>query len=427
MTVIDTNSNVSAHLDELKARGVTAVGRYFASKAWKRVTKPEAEAISEAGIKLFVVFEDSGDPALTAESGIHDAQIALAQAKAIGQPVGSTIYFALEHLPDGYKKKHVKGAKEYIGGVRSVIAPKFKVGVYSNGVICDALLTAGLCEHAWLSASLSFEGSQDFLASGKWSLAQSSEIDQDWNGLSIDVNQSKPEFGAFFIGEPGAASAEAANTMSPANAAAPQPVSGFAGRAMTIASEQGTFFGRQTYDLNGHQDHLGHKEGENGWYQRVGDYWLEGTNTSGVDGQDHGMPWSAAFISWVMKQAGALSRFRYSTQHSVYISQGIRDYLKQRQEAGYWTQRLNEAKPEVGDLVCWGREAGVDYDHQKDGNYKGHTDLVVEVAGDRIWVIGGNVGNSVTRRPLRLDASGYLSPIVSNGENLFGLMKNRIA
>ena len=97
-----------------------------------------------------------------------------------------------------------------------------------------------------------------------------------------------------------------------------------------------------------------------------------------------------------MRTAGAGDRFRYSTQHSVYIYQGIRDFVQKRQAAGYWTVRLNAATPKVGDLVCWAREDGVDYDHQKGGDYKGHTDLVVEVGADQVLVVGGNVG---TRSP----------------------------
>jgi hypothetical protein len=127
-----------------------------------------------------------------------------------------------------------------------------------------------------------------------------------------------------------------------------------------------------------------------------------------------------------MKQAGAGDRFHYSTQHSVYIAQGIRDFLQKRQDAGYWTERLSDAKPAIGDIVCWARQAGIDYDHQNGGDYAGHADIVVEVDAGQVWIIGGNVGDSVTRRPLGLDANGYLKSVVVNGENLFGIMKNRM-
>jgi hypothetical protein len=171
---------------------------------------------------------------------------------------------------------------------------------------------------------------------------------------------------------------------------------------------------------------VGHSEGEDGWYQRVGRYFLEGTGTANIDGKDTSWAWSAAFVSWVAKQAGAGTRFRYSTQHSVFIALGIKDYLNKRADAGFWTMRLNEAKPATGDIICWGREPGIDYDHQAGGNYKGHSDHVVAVETTQIWVIGGNVGNSVTKRPIPLNAAGFLDAHSSGGENLFGLMKNRL-
>jgi hypothetical protein len=198
----------------------------------------------------------------------------------------------------------------------------------------------------------------------------------------------------------------------------------FIPRILQVAAAQWEFFGEQTYDIQGHLDHNGHKEGEEGFYQRIGQYWLEGTNTRNIDGRDHGFPWSAAFISWVMKTSGAGDNFRYSTQHSVYISQAIRDHLNNN-NVGFWGWRLNERMPAVGDLICWAREAGVDFDHQKNGNYAGHCDIVVEVEADRIFVVGGNVGDSVTRRPLDLD-SGFLPAGEHGGENLFAIMQNRV-
>jgi hypothetical protein len=200
----------------------------------------------------------------------------------------------------------------------------------------------------------------------------------------------------------------------------------FASRLASVAVDEWQFFGKQTYDSNNHVAHAGHKEGEDGWYQRVGKYWLEGVSLHGLDGRDHGTPWSAAFISWVERTAGAGQRFRYSSQHSVYIFQAIRDLKQKREEAGYWGWRLNELKPSVGDLVCWARQGGIDYDHQNNGDYAGHCDIVVAVSANEVEVMGGNVGDSVTRRPLRLDQNGFLIGGEHGGEVLFGLMQNRM-
>jgi hypothetical protein len=208
----------------------------------------------------------------------------------------------------------------------------------------------------------------------------------------------------------------------------------FAANATMVATQEWDFFGDQTYDIDGHLVHAGHKEGEGptqpggrNWYKRVGDYWLQGVNVHGVDGRDHNQYWSAAFISWVMKTAGAGDRFHYNAQHSQYIYQAIRDRLRAQVAAGYWGWRLNELKPSIGDIVCWSRGSGIDYDHQNDGDNSGHCDLIVDVSAAQVQINGGNVGNSVTKRPLALNSAGFLAPKVENGETLFAVMQNRIA
>jgi hypothetical protein len=200
----------------------------------------------------------------------------------------------------------------------------------------------------------------------------------------------------------------------------------FAEKLMAAAFGEWNFFGKQTYDMNGNTVTVGHKEGEDGFYQRVAAYWLDGTNTRGIDGRDHEWPWSAAFISWCVKTSGAGNRFRYSTQHSVYIAQAIRDHLNGQADAGYWAWRLNEIRPSAGDIVCWSREPGVDYDHQKGGDYKGHCDIILTVGAGFIEVIGGNVGDSVTKRPLQLTPAAFIQPTVQHGETLFAVMQNRM-
>jgi predicted chitinase len=211
--------------------------------------------------------------------------------------------------------------------------------------------------------------------------------------------------------------------VSDADAASP---SGFGLLAANIAIGEWHKFGEQTYDITGHAVRVGHKEGETPYYRYVGDYWRIGVNNDTLTGLDHSVPWSAAFISWVMRTAGAGDRFNYSPQHSVYIFRAIKDLLLGKSAAGYYCYQLRECKPQVGDLVCWARQAGIDYEHQNGGDYAGHCDLVVEVGANQIQVVGGNVGDSVTKRPLNLNASGFVQTVSQGGENLFGIMHCRL-
>jgi Domain of unknown function (DUF1906) len=197
MLTIDTDGNVSGHIALLKSKNVGAVGRYYSEAAWKRITKSEAQKIAAAQIKLFMVFENRGDSDLEGDAGTSDGQLALSQARSIGQPNGSAIYFALEHLPSGYTSAQIPGIKNYIQQIRAVIGDQFKVGVYSDGATLDALLASHLIDYAWLSASRGFDGSRSFYECGRWALAQDPHIDIDWEGIKIDLNETKDDFGQF--------------------------------------------------------------------------------------------------------------------------------------------------------------------------------------------------------------------------------------
>jgi Domain of unknown function (DUF1906) len=196
MTVIDADSSVTSALDEIVAAGYTAVGRYYSSNSRKKLSPREAQAISSAGLQIFAVFEDGAKPALTEASGVRDAKIALQQATAASQPKGSGIYFALDSElgPD-----QVDGVKDYFSGIKSVIGDAYKLGVYADGVVCRALLDEGICQYSWLSASRGFPGSTAFYRSRRWSIAQDPNIDQKFNGLSIDTNETNGDFGSFQV------------------------------------------------------------------------------------------------------------------------------------------------------------------------------------------------------------------------------------
>jgi len=156
--------------------------------------------------------------------------------------------------------------------------------------------------------------------------------------------------------------------------------------------------------------------------EEPGQYWRDALGES-LDGRDD-VPWSAGFISWIMRTAGAGSRFRYAAAHSQYISKAISDRLDANGASYIWGNRLGEHRPEPGDLVGRAREPGIDYDHQQGGHYYIHGDIVVEVRSGEIDVIGGNVRDSVTRRTLRLDPNGFLT---DNGDRYFVVIENKLS
>jgi hypothetical protein len=169
-------------------------------------------------------------------------------------------------------------------------------------------------------------------------------------------------------------------------------------------------------------------ERQEGLWQRVGEYWWLALNagapesgwTGKHDGsgqvfpasQDGNYAWSAAFVSYVMRIAGAGKRFPYSASHADYINIAKQQALGQ---TSGWvvTARPPEAyAPQPGDLICVGRASAHDlrYDDLPAGHFPGHCDVVVDtsVAG-QIAVIGGNVDDAVTLKHVPVTADGKLA------------------
>jgi Uncharacterized protein conserved in bacteria (DUF2272) len=164
------------------------------------------------------------------------------------------------------------------------------------------------------------------------------------------------------------------------------------------------------------------------YFKLVGEMWRQiGIN---LDGKDRGQPWSAAFISFVIRKAG-YTKFRFAQRHSIYIQQAIGARESGDAGADYWGFRLTEHTPKLGDLVCQWREVERTYDFAKThDSYKAHCDVVVELRDDHtIRTIGGNTSNAfgtksadtVGMKSFRLDSDGFLR----KENRLFAILENK--
>jgi hypothetical protein len=140
------------------------------------------------------------------------------------------------------------------------------------------------------------------------------------------------------------------------------------------------------------------------------------------------VPWSAAFISWVVRRAGpAYGNFQFAASHSAFVNNAIKARVTNRLDKPFWGYRINEKKPEVGDIIQRNRgTASFTYSYAENhSSYKSHSDIVVEVTPDVARVIGGNVGNTVSMggaiQEYALDAGGFLKP----DQRVISLLKNR--
>lgn len=132
-------------------------------------------------------------------------------------------------------------------------------------------------------------------------------------------------------------------------------------------------------------------------------------------------PWSAAFISWVMTRAN-VPGFARSPRHIDYIRAAWRD--------GATPYRLTDPaleKPAPGDLLCFLRDRDSALSHAglvqalqagRADRWKSHCEVVIAAnpGGDRtLYLIGGNVANTVIMRKLSLDQTGKLElPAAAN-------------
>ncbi|MDN7141279.1 DUF2272 domain-containing protein [Pseudomonas sp. JQ170] len=167
------------------------------------------------------------------------------------------------------------------------------------------------------------------------------------------------------------------------------------------------------------------------YYKYVRDMWAAiGEPYDGRSRYANGteVPWSAAFISWVVRQAGpAYANFSFASGHSVFVNNAIKARITSRLDKPFWGYRINEQKPEIGDIIQRNRESGVfTYSYAENHErYISHSDIVVEVTPDVVRVLGGNVSDTVTLsgdlQEYQLDANGYLEP----GQRIIALLKNR--
>lgn len=129
-------------------------------------------------------------------------------------------------------------------------------------------------------------------------------------------------------------------------------------------------------------------------------------------------PWSAAFISWVMVRAG-VPGFNVSPRHIDYIRAA---YQGGGSATPYRLADPAVEKPAPGDLLCFLRDRSSTLSHDglvkalSSGNalhWKSHCEIVVSanLGGDQtLYLVSGNVMNTVAMRLLPLDRSGRIQP-----------------
>jgi hypothetical protein len=165
---------------------------------------------------------------------------------------------------------------------------------------------------------------------------------------------------------------------------------------------------------------------EGGWIlDRQNEAWL---GTAGI-GARWNSPWSAAFISWVMCEAGLgdVDAFHRAVAHHRYIDQAIRARDGSAGRSAFVARDAGEAAIVPGDMLCSGRRPAYrtlsERRRQMGQGATTHCDIVVsvDVEGRRFLAIGGNVRSAVTLKviPGEWDARNKrLRPLPFTGATL---------
>jgi hypothetical protein len=149
------------------------------------------------------------------------------------------------------------------------------------------------------------------------------------------------------------------------------------------------------------------RENQDPLMSRIEQYWGD----LGFKFESVAVAWSAVFVSWCVKQAGATAQqFKFSALHAQFVKRAIAN--AQASTGLFHGRRLSDYAPKTGDILQNNR-AGNHFDFDfaaTHSNYKSHSAVVIEVgvdnAGKYLRTIGGNEADSVGLKEVRLDAQG---------------------
>ena len=160
------------------------------------------------------------------------------------------------------------------------------------------------------------------------------------------------------------------------------------------------------------------KEGSKETIEDLRKYWEEGAGVKQNDKYYINEAWSSAFISYLMRKAGAGDDFKYAQSHSQYIAEAVKN-RKENNSKKFKAYKPDEVSVEIGDLVCYPRQGGITYDSS--AGYKSHCDLITEINNNVAVGIGGNISNSVTKKNYYL-SNGKIDK--NKSKDVFVVIKN---
>jgi len=123
--------------------------------------------------------------------------------------------------------------------------------------------------------------------------------------------------------------------------------------------------------------------------------------------------WSAVFISWCVKKAGANAKeFVFAAAHAKFVKAAINNALTST--GVFRGVEIGQYAPQLGDIIQNNRNGNrFSYDYARTHSaYESHSAIVVEVGidhdGHYLMTIGGNESDSIRRKLIRLNTKGLI-------------------
>lgn len=181
---IDCSAHITKSVaDKLVALGHTFAARYLVPSVYSKWLSPdEAKVISDAGLDILSVFETTASRCLSgAGGGRTDGAIAARCAKAVKQPEGSAIYFAVDFdVTQGvqYDKiaEYLKGCAETIGN--------YAIGVYGEYSVIEEMFERGVVKHGW--QTYAWSGGKRSSKANVYQFKNGQSV----AGITVDLNNS---------------------------------------------------------------------------------------------------------------------------------------------------------------------------------------------------------------------------------------------
>jgi Domain of unknown function (DUF1906) len=166
IAILDTSENAAKFVEKLKEENIKVIARYYArelqpSLPQKRIAfnkigdSLESQILTDNGVAILSVYQYKNqlpekfitglpDMGSAADEAKADALAALDQAKIVGQPPGSAIYFGVdcdvwENAADKNGKLMIDSIRDYFKIVIQTIGDRYRIGAYAKAMSIGCL------------------------------------------------------------------------------------------------------------------------------------------------------------------------------------------------------------------------------------------------------------------------------------------------